>query len=175
MAGRLVACDDEEEEVVAEVARIDRDAVGRLSVHEHRDEVCAVAALAAPGELVSVLEHLERRRRPERQIAVHLALGAAEKYVGVLRVGVADELVAPLDQTRDIGFGDIEQLGEHADREVCCNIGDEVEVALDECLVERGGGDAAQEGLVARERARGELRLQHPAQGAVPNAIGLEN
>ena len=175
VASGLVAGDDEQQEVVAEVACIDSNAVGRLGVDQHGHEVGAIATLTAPRELVAVLEHLKCCRRTEREIAVHLALGAIGENIGVLGILVADHLVAPLDQLGDVGLGNIEQLCQNANRKISRDIGDEVELILGECAVKCRRGDTAKEGLIASERAGGELRLQHLAQGAVARAVSFQN
>ena len=97
--GGLVAGDHEQQEVVVEVGGGQRLAVLGRAVDQQADQVGAVAALAFPGQGPAVLEDLQRRRRAERQMLVEIAeSGSDSRMLGVVGIGVADHLVAPVDQ-----------------------------------------------------------------------------
>ena len=93
----------------------------------------------------------------------------------MLGVGVADHAIAPLDQLRDVLIGYVEQLGQHANGEVCCHLRDEVEFVLAQCGVKRVGGQTPKERLVHGKGARSEVVLKQLAQGPVTFAIAVEH
>ena len=63
---------------------------------------------------------------------VLLRLVAVDEHVGQLGVGEADDRVAPRDELGDHLVRDVEQPGEHVDREVGGDGVDEVDVLLRE-------------------------------------------
>ena len=93
----------------------------------------------------------------------------------MLGVGVADHAIAPLDQLRDVLIRYVEQLGQHANGEVCCHLRDEVEFVLAQCGVKRVRGQAAQEGLVYGKSTWREVILQQLAQGPVTFSIAIQH
>ena len=171
----LVAGHHDEQEVVAEVAVRQGQAVLRNLVHQLAHEVGAVAALALCREFESVLEHLEGRWRAERQQPELLALGRVCEHVGVVGVAVAHHLIAPVDELAGALVGHRQHACEHADGEVGAHLAHEVEVTLRQRRVDRRAREAAKEDLVASEPSRRELVLQQLAQRSVPHAIGLEH
>jgi hypothetical protein len=102
-------------------------------------------------------------------------LGVTEQVVGVVRVGVADQLVAPVDQLTRVGLWHVEQSGQYLDREVGADVGDEVELGPGQCGVDGGLGQVAQEALVVAHQVAGaELALDQLAERAVPHSVGLQ-
>ena len=174
--GGLVAGDDEQQEVAVELRGGHRLAVLGDLVDELADQVRPLAALAVLGENAPVVEDLLRHGRAEGEVLVLLALGVGDEDLGVLRVGEADDLVAPVDELAGLLLWHIEQAGEHLDREVRADVGDEVELALGESRVDRGARDVAQQRLVVAHQVRAaELARDQLAQRPVAEAVHLED
>ena len=176
MPGRLVARDDQKQEVVVEVGVGQRLAVLGLLVDEHAHQVGAVAALAFSRQLAAVLEDVEGDGRAERILLVLVAVRVGDQIVGVVRVGVADHLVAPVDQLVGVAGRNVEQPGQYLDREVGGDLLDEVELGGLQRLVDGLPGETAQEVLVVADEIAGtELPLDELAQRTVAGAVGFQD
>lgn len=146
------------------------DAVNQLA-----DQVLAVLAAPFGGQLAPVLEDLEGRQGPDGQVLVPVAGWVVEQDVGVVGVGIADDGVAPVDQLAGVVGGHVEQPGEDLDGEVGADLLDEVELRLAQRLGDGGGGEAAQEFLVALEHAAAEVPLQQLAHGLVTGPVAFQH
>ena len=108
-------------------------------------------------------------------MAILLRLLAVDQDAGVLRVGEADDLVAPRDELRSHVLGRVEQAGEDRDRIVGGDRIDEVHL-----LLLQGGFDGhrrktAQEVLVATQLGGAEVAHEELAQRLVAWPVRLED
>lgn len=172
--GRLVAGDDQQQEVVVEVPVGQRHPVPWHLVDQPGDQVGARATTPLAGQLPPEGEDFERRGGAEGEVAVPLALHAVQEDVGVVGVGVADDAVAPVDEPLVVLGRHVEQAGEDVDGEVGLHLLDEVEGAPGQGGIQGSGGQAAQEVGLAADDARAELALEQPAQGPVAQAVEFE-
>ena len=127
-------------------------------------------------QLAAVLEDVEGNGRAERILLVLVAVRVGDQIVGVVRVGVADHLVAPVDQLIGVAGRNVEQSGQDLDREICRDLLDEVEVGGFQRRIDGLPGEAAQEFFVVpKQVARTELPLDELAQRPVAGAVGFQD
>ena len=117
---------------------------------------------------------LLRPRRPERLVAVLVLLAGVGEVPDVLGLGVDEQAVAQLDQARKLLLGQPEDVSEHADRDRRGELGDEVELALGQRLIEARAHELAQPPLPARHGGRREVGGEEPAVAAVLGRVELE-
>ena len=132
--------------------------------------------LRSARQLAAVLEDLEGYGRAERILLVLVAVRVGDQVVGVVRIGVADHLVAPVDQLIGVAGRNVEQSGQDLDREVCADLLDEVELGGFQRRIDGVLGEPAQEFFVfPKQVARAELPLDQLAQRPVAGPVGLQD
>ena len=170
---RLVPGHDQQRERVVEVLIGHRLALD-LAVRDQAEHVVAGAGAPVGVELAADRAQLVGPRGAERLVAVLVALAGERVLADVLGVGVDQQPVAEVDQVGQDLLGQTEDVREHADRDRRRELVHEVELALRQDLVEPVADQLAQPLLVARDRARGELRRDQPAVAAVLGRVELE-
>ena len=170
MARRLVAGRGQQEEVDVELALGQGLAVD-LRLHELRDDVVARVRAPVGGELAAVLEHLERDGRREGQVAVALELLGR----GELRVGVAQEPVAEVDDVAPVLLRRAEHLREHAHRQLRRDVLDEVELAQRQRVVEDPVDELADLQLVGPHGPRREALGHQRPQLVVARGVHVDH
>ena len=171
VAGGLVAGDREQQEVDVVLVLGQRAAVD-LGLDELRDDVVARALAPLVGELAAVLEHLQRRRVGERQVAVGLGDLGVDRELGVV---LAEHPVAELDQVAVVGLRRAEHLGEDPHRQLRGDVVDELDLALLQRLVEHPVEELADALGEHAHGARGEVAVDDRPQRVVGRGVHVEH
>jgi len=91
--------------------------------------------------------------------------------IGVLRVGVGEQLVAPDHQLLGVGVGDAEQAAQHPHGQLPGDLGDEVELVALQRLDDDRPGQVPDGGLVAVDGLAGEPAVDQPAHAGVGRRV----
>ena len=162
VAGGVVAGTDHQHEEVLELEVGDGFAVDGW-LEQLADHIVRRAGPALVGLGLGVAVQVERRGRAEGDVLELVGVGEAYRVLGHLRVEVAQQRVAALDQPVAVAVGHAQQAAEHAHRQLLGHAIDELEaVALLASLEHHAAGQLA-DGLLVAVHLTAAERLAHQA------------
>ena len=162
VAGGLVAGDREQQEEQVELQLGEALALD-LRAEEHGDEVVLGVELALGRQLVEVAVQLHRR------VLGQLGVGV------VLGVLGADHAVAPVEDQMALILGYAEEIGDHLERELGRDVGDEVALALLADVVDDLGRHLADALLEAADHAGREALVDEQPVAGVHRRVHVEH
>ena len=177
VARRLVARRREQDEHDAELLLGEPRAVD-LGLDQLRRDVLARFPSPLLAELPSVLDQVERERARERELA---ELGVLERDLGDvlgtddLGVGVAEDLVAELDDQLPVLDRQAHDVREDPHRDLLGDRVDPVELVLGECAAEDVPRQPADALLVGVHDARREALVDERAEPRVRGRVGVDH
>ena len=174
MARGLVAGDEQQQQEGAAFAFGQRVAVDH-SIGQQRDDIGGRVASPRLGQSLEVLEHLERHRAAERQESIRVCVDAIRDDVGVVGVGVVDDLIGPVEELRRVIQRDAHDLHEHADGQLAGQPMHDIELAGADHLGQQLLDQRPSGRLVAQHGRPREGGVHQLAQACVTWRIGLEH
>ncbi len=175
VAGGVVAGADHQHEEVLELEVGDGLAVDG-GLEQLGDHVVRRAGPALVGLRLGVAVEVERGGRAERDVLELVGVGEAHRVLGHLRVEVAQQRVAALDQPVAVAVGHAQQAAEHAHRQLLGHPVDELEpVALLAGLEHHAAGQPTDGLFVAVHLAATERLADQPPVAGVLGRVVLEH
>ena len=170
VARGVVAGRHQQSEEVVELEVAERGSVRRGRQQAGYDVVGGLGPAERGGGL-GVAEHLEAGRAAERDQPELLGVGEIDDVVGVFRVGVREQLVAPDHELFGVGVGHPQQAAEHAHGQLPGDLGDEVELVVPQRIDDDRAGQIADGVGVPVDRVAGEAPVHQAPQAGVVGRI----
>ncbi len=172
--GGVVAGRHQQGEEVVELQVAQRLAVGGW-FQEARDDVVVRATPAFGGGLLGVPEDLKAGRAAERDEPELVGVHLVHHVVGVLRVRVRQQLVAPVHELLGVLVGYSQKATQHPHGQHPGHLGDEVELAQGQGVVQDPAGQVADRILVGLHGPAGEATVHQASQPGVVRRVQLHH